>query len=311
MKKTASVLGVAVLVIAALASAAAFAGDARGSIAKIMRTKALTLNINAAGEPFMFRDKNGYPTGLSMDIQKMLAKEFGADLNITDVDWSGLIPAMLSNKSDFLAIHLSQTPERAKIVDFTDPFFELYESAYIQAKDKDKFGDWHNLNNEGVKVAVISGTHAEFAAKTLFFKAELVAFNTDVDCFQALISGRVDAHINNAAMWTMVKTTYPEKIIIADKPTPGIMADRMAFATRPDDMFANRFLNFWIHYNMDNGKIPALVDYWFHNEAYHDDYKRVAEKGKMSKDRTQLVELLGIADYEPYFGDDKYRVNEQ
>lgn len=298
MRKTAILAAVAVAVL----TTAVMAGEARGSIAKIMRTKTLTLNINAAGEPFMFRDKNGHPTGLSMDIQKMLAKDFDADLIITDVDWGGLIPSMLANKSDFLAIHLSQTIDRAKIVAFTQPFFGLSECAYIKAKDKEKYGDWRTLNQPGVKVAIISGTHAEAAAKTLFFKAELVAFGTDVDCFQALISGRVDAHINNTGMWSMVKTTYPD-LVIADQPTQGVKADKMAFATRPDDLFANKFLDYWIGENIENGKIPAIIDYWFNNDAYIADFKTVAEKGKMSKDREQLVELIGIADYSPYFGD--------
>ncbi|MDR1611255.1 MAG: transporter substrate-binding domain-containing protein [Planctomycetota bacterium] len=306
MRKTAFLAALA----AALLATTVFAGEARGSIAKIMRTKTLTLNINAAGEPFMFRDKNGYPTGLSMDVQKMLARDFDADLVITDVDWAGLIPAMLANKSDFLAIHLSQTIDRAKIVAFTQPFLSLSLCAFIKAGDKDRYGDWRNLNQPSAKVAIISGTFAEAAAKTLFFKAELVAFGTDVDCFQALISGRANAHINSYEMISMVKTTYPD-VIVADQPSVGVKADKMAFATRPDDLFANKFLDYWISENIENGKMPAIIDYWFNNDAYIADFKVNAEKGKMSKDREQLVNLLGIADYSPYFGDDAYRVKEQ
>lgn len=287
-----------VLVVAARVSAGE---NPRGTIGNIMSSKKIRLNINAAGEPYLFRDMNGSPCGLSMDIQRMLAKEFDADLFITDVDWSGLIPSLLAKKTDMLVIHMSQTVARAKVVDFTQPFYVLEDVAFIRTEDKDKFGDWNNLNAPGVKVAAIGGTHAEATTKSKFFKAELVVYNTDVDCFQALMSGRVDAHVNGEGLWSMVKSNYKDQIMVADQPQRGLMADKMAFATRPDDLFTNKFLNFWLTDNIENGKIPALIDYWFNNEAYHDDFKKNAAPGKMSKDRDILVNLLQIQEYDPYY----------
>ncbi len=290
----------AALVAVAVVSVSLAGENPRGTVGKIMSSKKLHLNINAAGEPYLFRDMNGNPCGLSMDIQRMLAKEFDADLIIADADWSGLIPSMLSKKADFLAIHLSQTIARAKVVAFTDPFYVLQDVAFIRIADKDKFNDWRKLNDPNVKVAVISGTHAENTAMTRLYKAELVVFNNNVDCFQALASGRVDAHINGEGLNSMVKANYGDVITMADQPQPGIMADKMAFATRPDDLFTCRFLDFWLKANVENGKIPAIIDYWFHNDAYQDDFKKNAAVGAMSKDREMLVKLIGIEDYDPY-----------
>ncbi|MCC8180840.1 MAG: transporter substrate-binding domain-containing protein, partial [Planctomycetes bacterium] len=292
MRKT-TVFAVVLLLAALLPMAlSASAGEnPRGTIGKIMSQKVLRLGINAAGEPYMFRDVRGNPAGLSMDMQRLLAKEFDADLVITDVDWSGLIPSMLSKKTDFLAIHMSQTIARAKVVAFTEPFYVLQDIAFIRAADYDKYGDWRNLNQPGIKVAIIGGTHAEATAKQKFYRAELVTFNTDVDCYQALISGRVDAHVNGEGLWSMVQSNYGDTVVIADKPEPGLMADKMAYATRPDDLFTNKFLDFWLKANIENGKIPAIIDYWFNNDAYHDDFKKNAEIGKMSEDRDILVNL--------------------
>lgn len=291
-----------VFVIALVAGRHGSAGEnPRGTIGRIMSTKEIHLNINAAGEPYLFRDINGNPCGLSMDMQMMLAKEFDADLIVTDVDWSGLIPAMLSRKSDFLAIHMSQTIARAKVVAFTEPFYILEDVAFIRAADRDKYGDWNNLNAPDVKIAAISGTHAEATTKAKFYKAELVTYTTDVDCFQALVSGRVDAHVNGEGLLSMVNSNYAGEIIVADRPQRGLMADRMAFATRPDDLFTNKFLDFWLKANIENGKIPAIIDYWFKSDAYHDDFKKNAAVGKMSRDRDILVNLLEIQDYDPYY----------
>ena len=303
---------VAALAVLLLSSAApSRAGeDPRGSLAKIIRTKKLTLNISTAGEPYMFRDKNGNPTGFATDIQKLLAKDLAATLHIPDVDWSGLIPSMLSKKTDFIALHLSYTIERAKVVDFTNPFYALNLVPFVHTDNKDKYTDWRMLNQEGVKIAVIGGTISEATIKTVLYKAEPVVFGNDVDCFQALQAKRVDAHVNGEGLWSMIESNYPGQIFILREPNGGAIAsDKMAFATRPEDLFTNRFLNFWLKENLENGKINLLIDYWFNNEDYHNDFKVNAAKGKMSKSREQLVDLLGIADYSPYFGD-KYLVVE-
>lgn len=288
------------------------AQDPRGSIAKIQRTKRLTLNIQASGEPYIFRDKNGLPTGFTMDLQKMLAKDFDADLYITDVDFSGIIPAMLSRKTDFLAFHLSYTIERAKVLRFTEPYYNLNLVSFIHKDDKDKYDDWRKLNNPGVKVAVQAGTVADAVARSMMYKAEIVVYGSDVDCLLALNDKRVDCHINNEGLWSMVESNYKGDIIIVRSPNDGaVSSDKMAFGTRPDDEYACYFLNFWLKANQDNGKIPAIIDYWFGDESpYQADYKTNAEKGKMSMDRERLVDLIGTADYEKYIGD-KYRVFEE
>lgn len=314
MKHRAFHLTVIAVLLTFIACSFAHGGeDPRGSIARIQRTKKLTLNIQASGEPYIFRDKNGLPTGFTVDLQKMLAKDFDADLYVTDVDFSGVIPAMLARKTDFLAFHLSYTIERAKVLMFTEPYWNLDLVAFIQQKDAEKYGDWRNLNAADVKVGVQAGTVAEAVARNMFYKAEIVVYGSDVDCLLALNDKLLDCHINNEGLWNMVQANYKGNIIIArDYENGTVSFDKMAFATRPDDPYANYFLNFWLKAKKDNGNMAALVDYWFSDDSpYQDDYKTKAAKGQLSKDRQVLVELIGTVDYEKYIGDDKYRVFEQ
>src|SRR3546814_16259010 len=64
------------------------------------------------------------PDGYDADVARQLAKELGVKVNIVPVTGPNRIPFLLTNKVDLLVASLAITPERAKQVQFSDPYSE-------------------------------------------------------------------------------------------------------------------------------------------------------------------------------------------
>lgn len=75
--------------------------------------------------PQMYRDESGEPAGYDVELMKMLANDMHVKLEVVDMDFPGLIPALLAGKVDMLSVGLVNTPERALSLEFTDGYVPI------------------------------------------------------------------------------------------------------------------------------------------------------------------------------------------
>ena len=75
---------------------------------------------NSASEPMSYI-ADGEVAGHEIDIVRMICAELGYGLEIVDMDFSSLIPSLVSRKIDVAAASISITEERALSVDFSVP----------------------------------------------------------------------------------------------------------------------------------------------------------------------------------------------
>ncbi len=81
--------------------------------------------IDANFPPFAYVDESGEPSGFDVDAVEWIADEMGFEVTHEPIAWDGIIPALKSDKIDFIASGMSITEERKKQVDFTIPYWEV------------------------------------------------------------------------------------------------------------------------------------------------------------------------------------------
>ena len=86
-------------------------------------SKTLKLGTNASFPPFEYVDSKTI-VGFDISIGQKIAKNAGMKLEIVDMAFEGLIPALQSGKIDFIAAAMSVDEERQSEVDFSEPYFE-------------------------------------------------------------------------------------------------------------------------------------------------------------------------------------------
>lgn len=115
---------VAVLALFAFSSTGAFAGE------KIIN------GIDANFPPFAYIDKAGNPSGFDVESIEWIAKEMGFEVEHKPIDWDGIITSLLIKKIDVIASGMSITPDRAKKVDFSIPYWQIKQVLVVKEDSK-------------------------------------------------------------------------------------------------------------------------------------------------------------------------------
>ncbi len=93
--------------------------------------KTIRLGTNAAFPPFEYVGGNTI-VGFDISMGQLIAIECGANLEVVDMAFDSLIPALASNAIDFIAAGMSVNEERKKNVDFSIPYFESEQVIIIR-----------------------------------------------------------------------------------------------------------------------------------------------------------------------------------
>ena len=73
--------------------------------------------------------------GFDIDIAQAIADELGVELEVQDMDFDGLIPALSTGKIDMIIADMNPTEERKQSVDFTDIYYTQKDALVIKSED--------------------------------------------------------------------------------------------------------------------------------------------------------------------------------
>ncbi len=83
--------------------------------------KTLNVSIDTTRKPFVYMYK-GKPVGFEIEVLYMFCKEYGYNVNISDVSFASGLAGLASEKYDLVCGGLYMTPERKESVNFSNPY---------------------------------------------------------------------------------------------------------------------------------------------------------------------------------------------
>lgn len=83
----------------------------------------LRMGTSAVTEPFSFVDASRSVVGFDIELAHHVARKLGMKLEVVDMDFGGMIPALVSGKVDVIGACITITPERAERVLFSEPYY--------------------------------------------------------------------------------------------------------------------------------------------------------------------------------------------
>lgn len=149
----------------------------------------LVMVTNAEFPPYEFHENNDI-VGIDADIAKAIAEKLGMELEIQDMAFDSLIPAVQSGKADFTAAGMTVNEDRKKNVDFTDTYAEAAQVIIVKDGSDIKSPD----DLKGKKIGVQTGTTGDIYAEDIE-NGEIQRFNKGMEAVMALNQGKVDAVI--------------------------------------------------------------------------------------------------------------------
>lgn len=123
---------------------------------KIKSAGVLKVGTEAQYAPYEFKDADAKIVGADIALAQKIADDLGVKLEIVDMKFEGIIPAVQSGQVDLGIAAFSNTPERAKEVDFSNIYDKSEQMLVVDAQNKDKYTSVDALS--GLKVGAQKGT---------------------------------------------------------------------------------------------------------------------------------------------------------
>ena len=203
-----------VLSMAACGSADSSSSDAKDGSAAAETTKSsdsdtLVMATNATFPPYEYVDGEDYK-GIDIEIAQAIADAMGKKLEVDDIDFDSIIPAITTGKADMSLAGMTVTDERKQNVDFSDTYATGVQ-VIIVPEDSDITGP-DDLADK--MIGVQQGTTGHIYCSDTpesggFGEDHVTAYPNGASAIQALQTGKVDA---------VVIDNEPAKAFVAENP---------------------------------------------------------------------------------------------
>ena len=210
------------------------------------------MGTNAAFPPFEWIDGDKV-VGFDIVVSNLIARDYGKQLKVVDMNFDGLIAALQSGSIDFVAAGMTATDERRKSVDFSEPYYSSKQTIIVRADTKNvlSVGDLR-----GRVVGVQAGTTGESYVSEEIESASVKSFRTVIDAALALKNGAIDSIvIDELPAKEIVKRNADLKIIDDD-----FLTDEYAIAVRKGNQPLLDSINKTIKAIKENGIYQKLSD---------------------------------------------------
>ena len=179
MKK--NLLGIIALLLAVLMFGAAAADT-------------LTMGTNASFPPYEYYE-DGKVVGIDAEIAAAIAEKLGMELEIVDMDFKAIIPAVTEGKIDFGMAGMTVTEERLQSVNFSDTYAIGIQAIIV--KEDSEITSYEDLAKEGAawKIGVQDSTTGDIYCTDEFGEDRVSKYAVGADAVEALKTGKVDCVI--------------------------------------------------------------------------------------------------------------------
>lgn len=218
----------------------------------------LIVGSTATGVPFSFLDvKTNSLTGAMVDIANAVGGAAGFPIDLAVTPFSALIPSLTAGKIDMIAAAMLRTPERAKVVAFTDPVY-AYGGAIVVRADAPAPRQLHELVGRRVGAQVGTRFVDQLTAAGV---ADLRTYDSLADILRDLRLGRLDAAYGDEPILRYyLRVTGVRTVKLAPDYRPPILED-VCLVVRKDAAETLARLNAAIG-RIKATEIAAIIDKW-------------------------------------------------
>jgi polar amino acid transport system substrate-binding protein len=236
-----------------------YKGPAVDMLATIRQRGTLRVGV-AWAEPMVMHDAEGNLLGFSIDLGRKLADDLGVEVEFVQTSWTQIIPDLIDNHFDVIASGLWVTPERALVVNYTNP--TTVEAVHLIAgkplasgmKTREEF------NRPDVKITVYAGTVQESVAKRYFPNAQIIITSGEDNPLTPVLDGKAHAFLIATLAPLAVVQQDPEKLFLPKD--SGLQPTAAAMAIRKGDPDFLNYLNSWLAFHKDDGWLDERLKYW-------------------------------------------------
>lgn len=133
--------------------------------------------------------------GIVPEIMARIFARYDVKVEYVDTQWGTAVAGLQSGRFDLLGAY-NETPERAKVIDFTQPIGAL-RMAVLTFDDPQHYATWSQINSKSVRLGAIDGAGATRLLQPVLPESTWVVNSTSDAMFLELESRRVNAVVTS------------------------------------------------------------------------------------------------------------------
>jgi polar amino acid transport system substrate-binding protein len=230
----------------------------------MMDQPALRVGISPHYPPIAFKEQ-GQLTGLEVDFARALGAELGRRVELVELDWEALLPALESGEIDVIMSGMSITEARARRVRFVSSYLRVGQMAIIRKADRLQLGSPTLLTMTDRRVGFVAGTTGADYVQENLPKAQYVPLGSTDEALQALREGEIDAFVHDAVTaWRVGDNEANDTLTSSFSP---LTEEYLAWAVRRDDDALYRDLEAVLKQWKGSGRLQELTNQWLRFRA--------------------------------------------
>lgn len=218
----------------------------------------IKLAVSADNPPFTFFKDNAFQ-GFEIDVAHALASELHYNLEILDLDFAGLIPAVKNDVVDMSISGFNITQERKQSITFSEPYY----SGKIAIIAHKKHTSSSELSN--TKIGVQHGSLWEKEAHSLAEKLPgitVLGFHRVNQIVQELEHKTIDAILIDSAVANQITISHPHFVVSTLNSEDEENGYGIVF--KHNSPLIEKF-NFALMSLKNNGTLNKITEKWFNN----------------------------------------------
>jgi len=238
----------------------------KSTLEDILKRGTLRVGLEAGYLPFEMANKAGETVGFDVDVAKEMAKAMGVKLEIVNIAWDGIIPALITKKFDIIMSGMTLTQERNLKINFADPYIIVGQTVLVNKKHEGKVTSYKDLNDPQFTITSKLGTTGEQAIKRLIPKATYKSFEVESEAALEVLTGKADATVYDLPFCATFMAQRGEgKLVFLDEP---FTFEPLAWAVRKGDPDFINWLNNFLRQLKNDGRYERIYNKWIRSTAW-------------------------------------------
>ncbi|SIT44067.1 Polar amino acid uptake family ABC transporter, periplasmic substrate-binding protein [Paraburkholderia piptadeniae] len=251
-----SVFGIVLsLCVAAFSTQTHAGGDA---LDQVKNAGVIKIGVNTDYRPFGMRDQSGQIVGIEPDLARDIGKRLGVKVEMVPVQPANRIQFLQQGRIDVILASMTYNQERAKVVDFIQPFYYAGGTGFVAHKGSG-FKSWTDLH--GKTVCGVQGTYYNRAVSEKY-GVNIAAFADLTQAINALLNNSCVGFVEDSTVTAQLLSDSKLKDFDAPLPPDDVQPWGLAVAKQNANTPLSKFLSDTVASWHKSGELINLEKKW-------------------------------------------------
>jgi polar amino acid transport system substrate-binding protein len=240
--------------------------DAQSKLSKITKSGVIKVGMTGNQPPFSMVSKDGSLMGFEVDLAESLAESMRLNLEIVQMPFKDLLPALEKGNVDVVMSGMTITAERNLKVPFVGPYIMSGKSILTKSASLAKAQNAEDLNQSDLKITALNGSTSEKFVKTLLGDATFIGADNYDDAVKNLLEDQANVMVADFPVCALTMLRHPEaELATLNAP---LTIEPIGIAVAPNDALFLNFIENYFNALALVGLLEELEAYWFEDGSW-------------------------------------------